>query len=569
MTELTLDCGAVAPLSKRQQAAVVRYGFPILVYVVATIATGANWLGDTVDYVESIVQFSHGVNHWMWDFAHLLWRPLGWVLATAFAPITTMFVGRDEHLSVMLTLNSISWLAGLVCVICIHSLATRVSGRAWIANVVALAFVFSQVFLNWTQAGSAYVPGLALMLVAFNLLTAGGNEDLRRSLLAGAALAGAVCLWVPYLLVVPTALLAPLVLFGFTRERFRFALHTAIAFSFLTGSAYLAVMIGLRITTVSEFKAWIAASGHGVDYAGVKRMVIGFARAFIYTGNDGLLFKRYFLADPFNPVSFRELLGVTLLKLGLVYFFVATLLIALFRNARVFALFIVSALPVLALAFFFAGSEPERYMPLFPMLFIAIAACLSKPSPMFRATAIGFFAVMIVVNVAAVARPVLDRKQGTVVSRVHDLLPRLDDRALIFAATYQDDLMIFNRTYPFHPLNRSGRLHLSALVSPGTSWNVHWAEDFATRALATWKSGGTTWVSKRALSNRPRSEWNWAEGDDRRVSWADFPHLFSHMDLGDSVGGEDGFVQLLPSARNESYLSKLTTAGLVAERQHK
>src|SRR5712691_4690329 len=118
---------SVLPLSQRRQAAALRYGFPVLVYVVATLATGANWLGDTVDYVESIVQFSHGVNHWMWDFAHLLWRPLGWVLSTAFAPITRMFVGQDEHLNVILTLNCVSWLAGLVCVICIHSLARRVS----------------------------------------------------------------------------------------------------------------------------------------------------------------------------------------------------------------------------------------------------------------------------------------------------------------------------------------------------------------------------------------------------------------------------------------------------------
>src|SRR6266571_869635 len=102
-----------------------RYGFIVAAYIATTLVTGAYWMGDTVDYVESIVQFSRGVDHWMWDFAHLLWRPLGWVLSSAFAPITNVFVGENEHLNVMLTLNSVSWLAGLVCVICIHSLARR------------------------------------------------------------------------------------------------------------------------------------------------------------------------------------------------------------------------------------------------------------------------------------------------------------------------------------------------------------------------------------------------------------------------------------------------------------
>ena len=547
-----------------------RYGLAVTTYIAATLATSANWMGDTVDYVESIVQFSRGVDHWMWDFAHLLWRPLGWVLSSVFAPITRIFVGENEHLNVMLTLNSVSWLAGLLCVICIHSLTRHVSGRVWIANVIAVSFVFTQTFLNWAQAGSAYVPGLALLLAGLHILMTRPEGNTRRSVLAGAALAGAVCIWVPYLLVVPAAVLAPLCFFGFTRERFRFAIQTAVAFSLVTGFTYLAVIVGLRLRTLDEVRAWIASSGHGIDYSGAKRMVFGFARSFMNLGNDGLLFKRYLLGDPYNPVSLGQLFGATLWKLALVYLFAGSLMINLVfspRNRRILALFIINSVPVMVLAFFFASSEPERYLPLFPMLFIALASCLSGPSRIFRAITFVFLAVMIVTNSASVLKPILDRKQEATVARVHDLLPRLNDRTLVFAATYQDDLMIFSRTYPFHPVNRSGRLHLSALVSPGTSWNLHWAEDFASRVLATWKEGGATWISKRALSQRPLPEWNWAEGDDHRVSWKDFPLLFSHLDLGESVGGGDGFVQLLPSPKNEQFLSSLTTSGLVAERR--
>jgi hypothetical protein len=272
-----------------------RYGFIVAAYVATTLATGAYWLGDTVDYVESIVQFSRGVDHWMWDFAHLLWRPLGWVLSSAFAPVTRFFVGKDEHLNVMVTLNAVSWLAGLVCVISIYSLARRMTGRAWIANVVSLAFVFTQVFLNWAQTGSAYIPGLALLLVGFRISITRGEDPTghgRMSLLAGAALGGAVCLWVPYLLAVPAAVLAPLCLFGFTRQRIRFAFQIAITSAVVTASVYLSVIAGLRMHSLHEIRSWIAVSGHGADYSGAKRMVFGFARSFIIMGNDGLLFKR-------------------------------------------------------------------------------------------------------------------------------------------------------------------------------------------------------------------------------------------------------------------------------------
>jgi hypothetical protein len=540
-----------------------RYGFIVAAYFATTLATGPYWMGDTVDYVESIVQFSRGVDHWMWDFAHLMWRPLGWVLSSAFAPVTSVFVGNNAHLNVMATLNAVSWLAGLVCVICIYSLARRMSGRAWIANVVSLSFVFTQVFLNWTQAGSAYIPGLALLLVGFRISIVRGEDPTghaRMSVLAGAALGGAVCIWVPYLLAVPAAVLAPLCLFGFSRQRMRFAFQIAITSAVVTASVYLAVIAGLRMHSLHEIRSWIAVSGHGADYSGAKRMVFGFARSFINMGNDGLLFKRYLLGDPFNPVSLWDLLGTTLFKLGLFYLFAASLIFSLVRlsnGKRILALFIVNAVPVMVLAFFFASSEPERYLPLFPVLFIAIASCLSAPSRLFKAVAVVFLPVMAITNLAVVAKPALDRQQEAAASRIHDLLPRLDDRSVVFAATYQDDLMTFSRTYPFHPINRSGRLHLSTLVSPGTSWNLHWREDFASRVLTTWRAGGATWISKRALSERPRAEWNWAEGDDRRVSWKDFPTLCSHFELGEDVGGPDGFVHLVSSPKNEQFLTRL------------
>ncbi len=72
--------------------------------------------------------------------------------------------------------------------------------------------------------------------------------------------------------------------------------------------------------------------------------------------------------------------------------------------------------------------------------------------------------------------------------------------------------------------------------------------------MRVWDAGGDVWFSKRLLSERPRAEWNWVEGDDRRVAWVDLPAFFSQFEMGESVGGDNGFVLLQPTQRNRDYL---------------
>src|SRR5262249_1855457 len=64
-----------------------------------------------------------------------------------------------------------------------------------------------------------------------------------------------------------------------------------------------------------------------------------------------------------------------------------------------------------------------------------------------------------------------------------------------------------------------------------------------------WDSGGDVWLSRRLLAEAPPPEGAWVEGDDARVSWAEIRRFFSNLDVGQAVGGEDGFVRPLPPAR--------------------
>ena len=60
-------------------------------------------------------------------------------------------------------------------------------------------------------------------------------------------------------------------------------------------------------------------------------------------------------------------------------------------------------------------------------------------------------------------------------------------------------------------------------VLPGQEENAHWREHFGRRIVAVWDKGGDVWIAKRLLAETPRPEWTWVEGDDKYLSWRDYP----------------------------------------------
>jgi hypothetical protein len=88
-----------------------------------------------------------------------------------------------------------------------------------------------------------------------------------------------------------------------------------------------------------------------------------------------------------------------------------------------------------------------------------------------------------------------------------------------------------------------------------------WRESFAAKAQSVWSAGGDFWISKRLLAPRPKAEWNWVEGDDPRITWRDIYEYFSRFDYGQGVGGDDGFVLLTRSPKNNRLLESSTKSG--------
>ena len=545
------------------------YGIVLTIYFLVTLFTNAHFMADTADYLDSIVSFTGGRYYDFWEFGHLFFRPLGWLLYVTLKPLTSLLMGDGVRINATLVLIALNWCAGLLSVWALYGIISRFCGSKWVTSLVVVAFIFSHGFLNFAQTGSAYIPGLSLLLLGLLILVRRGDSnrnDLSTALLAGLAFAAAVWMWFPYALAMPAAVTSPLFLFGFDRRRWRLSIATALVAASLIALAYAVVAIGvLGIHSFAGFKTWMTAASHDTDIRGITRVVFGFARSFIYMGNDGVLFKRYLLGDPFNHVSLLDLLRLSLWKLVLFYLLLLALCIGLIRSSagrRILGFLIISSLPVILFAISFDGGAIERYLPLYPAMFLALAVCLSSERSLMFAkyVIIAFIAAVVVTNAVAMAKPLLDRRQELDASRIATVLPRLKPGSRLLTVTWQDELVNFSRSFPFHPLNQTGSLRIGALVTPGTTLTADWRKGFASQTLETWNRGGDMWVSRRALSPRPRPEWNWTEGDDKRLSWPDFHSFFSQIELGESVGGDDGFIMIPPSPKNRQFLEQLAKA---------
>ncbi|MDQ2854872.1 MAG: hypothetical protein M3R68_00970, partial [Acidobacteriota bacterium] len=369
-------------------------------------------------------------------------------------------------------------------------------------------------------------------------------------------------LWLPYVLAIPAALLAPLMLVGFSKQRLKLSILAVMVGAIIGGAVYFAVMTHSGVHNVQELRAWMQKTSRstGSSNKGVSKTVFGFARSFINMGNDGMLFKRYLLHDPYNPVSVLDLVRLSLWKLLAFYLFLTFTMLSLVTSTngrRLLILFLLNVLPVIAFAIYWQGGDPERYLPLYPLLFIAVAWALDSElvRRLFKLPLVFFILGMIVTNGVMMAKGRLDRQQATSAARLSELSGMLKPNSWVFTANWQDDLVNFNRSFPLNPLNRNSNLIIGALISPGEPEVARWQQEFSARVQSIWSSGGDAWISRRLLSERPRPEWNWVEGDDSRVSWKDLYSYASRLELGQPVGGDDGFVLLVQSAQNRKSMS--------------
>jgi hypothetical protein len=566
----------------------------IFVYLIVWACTGAHFMADTNVYTQAILrhQYGGGVVDYrqttanpFWDFGHILWRPLGWLSFVITAPVTQLFVHQNHRAQVLLTLLGINFVASLGCVILFFLLARRVIGDERCSLLATVGFFSADAFLDYSHSGNAYVVGVACLVAGMYVLWSEnvsdhslgrasigramiGRAPIGRAMVAALLFALAVLFWFPYIFMLPAAMAAPLWLYGREAQRRRLIGQTVVVCAVIGLAVYASAIAAVGIRNVADLREWILAAGHGqIQPGGVRaaaRLAFSVPRSFVNMDRDGMWLKRYLVDDPYSPVSTGSLFGYSLWKLGMFYASATVVCVELLRSKRGrILLFLLAAtvLPIFVFAvFIFEAGSIERYLPLFPFVFLAFGYVLASPQSK-RASKILLLVALtavVAVNLNAMRRGTLESRRAAAVGRIHDLVPLLTPESLVLAVSEQDSLAEFRQNFPLDPINVDTKWRAYDVLEINTERLATWREDLAKRVLGTWQQGGTVWLPVRFLSAKPKPEWNWVEGDDKRVQWTDLPMFFSQFDTGPEVGGDDGFVPLQDNQKNMEILRPLS-----------
>lgn len=539
------------------------------------LSTRAVELGDTQVYANAIVEHlgksPFGAGNSLWEFGHLLWRPLGWLLLTGASFLIPSHSGWTVFMQASFVLIAVSTVCALIAVALWYAIAIRVSSSRGTVCLIVLAAACSHGFLLYAHSGCAYVPGLACITASLFFL-------MERRTVAGALFyALGTLLWFPFILAGAALFLLAAFPSGdwssSLRTRFaRFDRRSAIRFVCLSAGVIVVVyglaMSARRISSVKDAVEWYHSAGHGYSQSGkLVRALTGVPRSFLYLGKDGILYKRFLRHDPYAPVNLGNLVGASLWKLVIFDLFIVCLFYELLRRPRSGWLLLLTAagtLPVLffAVAIFEPGS-PERYLPSLPFLILA-AAWVMRDFPSRRRIAqlvIAAFLVCVILNNGySFAAPHVAAQNAESLSRVSDLRKRISPTGLAMVITNQDALEETLNRLAFDDINRPAPLSIYDIIEPANTRVLTWRQDLAARTLKVWGDGGDVWVSKRAWSPRPQPSWNWVEGDDPRISWADVPRFFSTLNTDADSGGPDGFFRIARTSANLALLTRLAAS---------
>lgn len=539
-----------------------------LVLFVYVFTSTEEW-GDTPVYVASVLDATRsGSIGPLFEFGHLLWRPLGFVLyhlLPAFGP---------PQATASLILVSLNLLSGAICAFLFLDIARMLSGSEWTAFLVAASFFCANAFVTWGQTGSSYVPGLCLFSAAvWLLLRALYGRGLAWPVITGAGLlmAFSALMWFPYITAAAGA--AAIVLFlDPKRADFRGRLGWAALLALVT-TLVLLVAFGAAIriqgfSSSADVKAWIQSASHGSRPSiAIPRMILGFPRSFINMGRDGMMFKRYMLHDPYARVTLAELIGVSLVRLALVYAFLAYVFVRLttLREGRtLLVIFFFALAPLLFFALvLFESSDTERYFPIYPFLLMLVAFVMGRPANrQLRGVLAVLIAIACVSNLWSYSSIRAHSRDQATIAALTDLKSRINENSVVWVSSTSDPILTFAMGRPFHPLNQPQRFPVRQLILTRTDHAPLWRQDFAKLSLEALRQGGSVWVSNHLLAPVPQRDWNWTEGDIPGLRWTDLPQFFHSLGLSESGGPPDGFSQLQPSPATLAALESISQSNV-------
>lgn len=530
-------------------------------YVLLLALTASADPGDTRDYAKSIAERFTGRDLFFWESGHLLWRPLGYLVVLIAHPSHASLAPAALYADIVHALTAISVAMGALAVLAFLAFLRRMHVQAIAAVGATIAMAMTCAFLNYSQTGAAYVPAFAMLIVALWTLATGDDHSESRGIVPAVALAACVLLWLPMVLVVPVAAVSQIILRGDDRRRRLVAVRACVLAGAIVVAAYLSVARITHVHSLAGFRAWLILASHGIQNSGgISRAGIGFARSILSTNDLGITAKRHLLGDPYAPATMADVVRAGLYRVALVYFALGALVVSLarHRDLRPLAFLGITAVPALAFAVAWQGGDLERYFALFPALFLAVAVALSSLSPRVRVLCtVAIIVVLGSFNLGDFSRGaaahLCDKLANELLS-----VPATSTGQSLLVTMSADELTTMRGRCPDAPvLEQPGLPQVLALFTPHVKDATAWRRLFADRALASWRSGGRVWVSTLLLTPKPPDEWRWAEGDDPRVHWRDFPEFFGRLSFGELGSEKEPFEEVLPTGATISALDSL------------
>ena len=547
----------------------------LILFVVVYAITVPGNAGDTSVYVNNILDYAQGSPAkpaLLWEFGHLLWRPLGYVGWQLARPLTGLWFAGNPLLQIQFILfafNFIGWIA-------LPWLTIAITRRLGMSNLVALAIcsgvLVSNAVVSYVHAGTSYVPGLALCFAGFWFTLRALSETRRRTihaLLAAIALACACDIWFLFVLGLPAALLVPLLLpqsawrpageSVSVRERWRIfsiILGVCAAIGIVSYAASIAIC---HIASIAELRAWIMSSGHGMHSdRPFFRFPTGITRSLIFLGGGGMAIKQFVFHDPNAPSRWTALWSAGLWKIALTFLALGSVLIYLARardGMRVLAIVLAALIPTFAFAFLFDTSSPERYLPLYAAFVVAIPVIFQQGRAMrVPQWLLGIFLLaLLLVNLKSYAID-LRALGNEAYGRAQIVHQNAAHGGVALIMSFSDPLSTYFHRRPFDPANQQGALPLYHVFDFASLGATPWDSAASCRILRTWNDGGEAWLSKRFLAAQPEADWGWVESDHPAVTWRDVTGFFQKLNTDRALGDRDGFVRIARNGANQQLL---------------
>ncbi len=562
-----MSASLIQPTATNQAIEWKWLALPALLYILLIALTHPPFIGDTPLYAGELAAASGISTPALWEFGHILWRPLGFLLSPLFLSAIPDSIAWTPVLKISYGLICLTVVSGLICTVLIYDLSRRFISRPILAMVPVLIFLFGDSFLSYSQSGVSYVPALAALLGGLWVQLTAPRVDWK-TLGVSACLYGLACLfWFPFVFVLPAAACAR-TLSGLHKEDRWSWMHIlstlVIASVVLTaGVSFAALMAGVH--SIATFRVWMSASSHEWHQNRQwVRAISGCPRLLIDLGRDGIYLKRFTFHDPYNPVSAAAIVRLTLWKIGFFYVFVVSLAALAWSSPRsrpVLALAALAGLPLLLFAvLLFEPSSPERFMPALPFLLLALAAGWTSPAPLakwLRAIIWVFIVALPVMNWPSFAGSFSEESRRTH-ARLDDIRKVAGPEDVLVTVNLQDPVIQLIGQNLFDPANRPMPFRSRWLVNVAGEKVALWRQDFATAVLQNWRENREVWVTKDALAGSPQENSSWVEGDNPVLHWKDIESFFNTLEWDEKTSRPDGFVRLHRSPQMQDRFARLS-----------